>query len=311
MRLSVLETVAEKKTWRELKQFIQRYGHDLFTQRFMMLGNLRAILHQGVDAYLQSLLDEPDAEEQFRLVAELDGPLPREDAVRHLTVALEAVAENYAEYVDYNSTTTQSDRGEMLFTLLDYLRLRTSYDLVAWKLQPVVLAHEVLVRGGCDAAAESWREAVAERTAEIAAEHLERFARLNRKYGMLLPSIAERLEERFLRPLEVDQLCALVQPAMEELRLAAGAGSGGQAGGRRRRRPPSLRPPSAACRRGSPSLPAKSRGPVSTCPPGWRPCSRRSIGPSRRPPRTRISPAPNCPSPRSACRGKRCGGRSG
>ncbi len=222
VRLSVLETVAEKKTWRELKQFIQRYGHDLFTQRFMMLGNLRAILHQGVDAYLQSLLDE-DAEEEFRLVAELDGPLRREDAVRHLTVALEAVAENYAEYVDYNSTTTQSDRGEMLFTLLDYLRLRTSYDLIAWKLQPVVLAHEVLVRGGCDAAAESWREAVAERTAEIAEEHLERFARLNRKYGMLLPSIAERLEERFLRPLLVDQLCALVQPAMEELRLAAGA----------------------------------------------------------------------------------------
>jgi hypothetical protein len=228
VRLSVLETVADKNRWRELKQFIQRYGADLFTQRFMMLGNLRAILHQGVDAYLQALLDEPDDEEPLRLTAELGGPLRREDAVRHLTVALEAVAENYAEYVDYNSTTTQSDRGEMLFTLLDYLRLRTSYDLVAWKLQPVVLAHEVLVRGGCDAAAESWREAVAQRTAEIAAEHLERFARLNRKYGMLLPSIAERLEERFLRPLEVDQLCALVQPAIEELRLAAGAAPAGK-----------------------------------------------------------------------------------
>ena len=56
--------------------------------------------------------------------------------------------ENYAEYVDYNSTTTQSDRGEMLYTLLDYLRLRASYDRVAWNLQPVVLAHEVLVRSG-------------------------------------------------------------------------------------------------------------------------------------------------------------------
>ena len=38
VRLSVLETVAEKKTWDELKQFIQRYGHDLFTQRFMSWG---------------------------------------------------------------------------------------------------------------------------------------------------------------------------------------------------------------------------------------------------------------------------------
>ena len=70
-------------------------------------------------------------------------------------LALEAVVENYAEYIDYNSTTTQSDRGEMLYTLLDYLRLRASYDRVAWNLQPVVLAHEVLVRGGRDAAAES------------------------------------------------------------------------------------------------------------------------------------------------------------
>ena len=156
-------------------------------------------------------------------MAELDGPLPREEAVRWLGLALEAVVENYAEYIDYNSTTTQSDRGEMLYTLLDYLRLRTSYDLVAWKLQPVVLAHDVLVRCGCEAAAESWRHAVTDRTADIADEHLKRFARLNRKYGMRLPSIAERLEERFLRPLEVDQLCALVQPAIEELRSAVSA----------------------------------------------------------------------------------------
>jgi hypothetical protein len=219
VRLSVLESVNDKNRWRELKQFIERYGHDLFTQRFMNLGNVRAILHQGVDSYLQSLLDDPDAEEsQLQLLAELDGPVPREAAVRWLTVALEAVIENYAEYVDYNSTTTQSDRGEMLYTLLDYLRLRASYDRVAWNLQPVVLAHEVLVRAGRDAAAEIWRNAVSERTADIAAEHLKRFARLNRKYGMRLPSIAERLDEQFIRPLEVDQLRALVRPAMEELR---------------------------------------------------------------------------------------------
>ncbi len=221
VRLSVLETINDKEQWRALKQFVERYGHDLFTQRFMNLGNVRAILHQGVDAYLQSVLEEPDAEEHFRLLTELDGPLPREDAVHWLTVILEAVVENYAEYVDYNSTTTQSDRGEMLYTLLDYLRLRASYDRVAWTLQPVVLAHEVLVRAGRDVAAEIWRSAVAERTAGVASEHLKRFTRLNRKYGMRLPSIAERLGERFIRPLQVDQLRALVQPAMEELRGSA------------------------------------------------------------------------------------------
>ncbi len=124
--------------------------------------------------------------------------------------------ENYAEYVDYNSITTQSDRGDMLYTLLDYLRLRASYDRVAWNLQPVVLAHEVLVRSGHDEAADVWRAAVAERTSSIAEEHLKRFTRLNRKYGMRLPSIADRLGERFVRPLVVDRLCALIEPAMDE-----------------------------------------------------------------------------------------------
>ena len=82
---------------------------------------------------------------------------------RLLTVIIEAIIENYGEYVDYNSITTQSDRGDMLYTLLDFLRLRANYDRVAWNLRPVLLIHEVLVRDGKDRAAESWRHAVAER----------------------------------------------------------------------------------------------------------------------------------------------------
>ena len=61
---------------------------------------------------------------------------------------LESIVENYGEYRDYNSTTTQSDRGELLYMLLDFLRLRTRYDRVCWNLKPVVLAHEILVRRG-------------------------------------------------------------------------------------------------------------------------------------------------------------------
>jgi hypothetical protein len=38
---------------------------------------------------------------------------------------------------------------------------------------------------------------------------------------MRLPSIAERLEERFVRPLSIDRLRALVEPAIEELRQGA------------------------------------------------------------------------------------------
>ncbi len=217
VRLSVLEAVNNRGPWSELKQFVEQYGSDLFTQRFMNHGNLRGILHQGVDAWLNALAEEPDEEDHFRLLDDLGNRIGREEAVRWLTIALEAVVENYAEYVDYNSTTTQSDRGDMLYTLLDYLRLRASYDRVAWNLQPVVLAHEVLVRSGHDEAADVWRSAVGERTSSIAEDHLKKFARLNRKYGMRLPSIADRLGERFVRPLVVDRLCALIEPAMDEM----------------------------------------------------------------------------------------------
>ena len=233
VRLSVLEDVSSRERWNDLKRFIEQYGSDLFTQRFMNHGNLRGILHQGVDAWLNSLAEEPDEEDHFRLLDDLDKRVPREEAVHWLGVALEAVVENYAEYVDYNSTTTQSDRGEMLYTLLDYLRLLASYDRVAWNLQPVVLAHEVLVRSGHDEAADVWRVAVGERTSSIAEDHHKRFQRLNRKYGMRLPSIADRLGERFVRPLVVDRLCALIEPAVEEAHdKSRPANCAGRCGGR-------------------------------------------------------------------------------
>jgi hypothetical protein len=218
VRLSVLEAVGDDEQWTRLKKFIQKYGGDLFTQHFMNLGNLRAILLAGADAYLGWLREMPDGEAPLRLLDDLDGPLDRAEAVYCLTMAIEAVVENYPEYVDYNSITTQSDRGDMLYTLLDYLRLRANYDRVDWNLRPIMLTHEVLVRGGRDESAEIWRKAVAERTADIADDCLRRLQSLNKKYGMKLPSINERLEERFVRPLQVDRLCALVRPAIDELR---------------------------------------------------------------------------------------------
>ncbi len=218
IRISVLESVADGSRWQKLKRFIRRYGRDLFTQMFMNYGNLRTILHQGADAYLRLLEEESDGDERPELLDELDRVIEREDAARWLELAIEAVVENYSEYVDYNSTTTQSDRGEMLYTLLDFLRVLASYDRVAWNLKPVVIVHEVLVRHGRNGAARTWQQAVARRTAGVADSHLKRFERLTRQYGMRLPSIADRVGERFVRPLAIDRLCALVRPAIEELR---------------------------------------------------------------------------------------------
>ncbi|MEX0677447.1 MAG: hypothetical protein WD063_10255 [Pirellulales bacterium] len=225
LRLSVLERIADDKAWQALKQFIERYGGDLFTQRFLNLGNLRAILHQGVGAWLDRLADDERRDEyDFRLLDDIGESISPAEAVKHLTLVIEAIVENYAEYRDYNSTTTQSDRGEMLYTLLDFLRLRVQYDRVAWHLKPVLIAHAVMVRRGRSAAAETWRRALAERTAELAEKLQNHGAELRKTYAMRLPTVTDRLAERFVRPLVIDRARALVKPAMDEVR-AGGASS--------------------------------------------------------------------------------------
>ena len=203
---------------KRLVAFIQRYGRDLLTQRFLNFGNLRAILHQGVEVWLDRLQEDPAAADELLLLRDLNGTLNRADAARHLTILFEAIVENYAEYRDYNSTTTQSDRGDLLYTLLDFLRLRVQYDRIAWHLHPVVLAHEILVRRGRMTAAEMWRRAMAERTAEVADALAGRLAELRTKYGMRLPTVDDRLAERFVRPLAIDRVRALVAPAVEDVR---------------------------------------------------------------------------------------------
>ena len=85
---------------------------------------------------------------------------------------------------------------------------------MAWNLRPVVMAHEILVRHNRPVAAEMWQQALAERTAETADANLARFEELCDQYGIRLPSVAERLGERFTRPLAIDRVRALVGPAI-------------------------------------------------------------------------------------------------
>jgi hypothetical protein len=218
LRLSVLEKVAGEKDWEGLLKFVERYGRDLFTQRFFNLANLRAILHQGVDRWLDQLAADPEAGDELSLINDLDQSLPRADAKRHLGLVIEAVVENFAEYRDYNATTTQSDRGELVYMLLDFLRVKVAYERIHWNLRPVMMAHEVLVRHGRAGAAELWRQAMTERTADTAEQHLRRLTQLQKKYGMRLPTVADRLAERFVRPLTIDRVTALVRPAAERSR---------------------------------------------------------------------------------------------
>jgi hypothetical protein len=180
---------------------------------------LRAILHQGVDSWLGQLEQEPEPEVAEHLLADLEhGRASRQEAIEVLSVILEAVVENYGEYRDYNSMTTQSDRGEFVYMLLDFLRLRTDYDRICWQLKPVVWAHEILVRGRQTSAAEIWRRELVEQTHQEAEAFLRKLAKLQSQYAMRMPTVADRLGERFVRPMVIDRIRALVQPAAEEAR---------------------------------------------------------------------------------------------
>lgn len=214
VRLSVVERFRDRPDdWERFVRFVERYGEDLFTQRFLTLSNLRAILHHRVGVWLDNLRDAPP-DDAPRLVEEIDAGVSREEAIRWLTVAIEAVVENYGVYRDYNATTTQSDRGELLHALVDFLRLKNDYDRVAWNLKPVTLAHRILVENGMPLAAALWRREVEHRTREVADQNLAALEALSQRYGMRLPTIGERLGERFVRPLTIDLVRSLVGPAM-------------------------------------------------------------------------------------------------
>ena len=214
----------DDEPWQELVSFIRDFGRDVFTQRFLHLGNVRGILHQGVDDWLAKLQEYGDEEQYSTLLDALESGLDREEAVDKFTFILEAIVESYSEYRDYNSTTTQSDQGDLLYSLLDFLRLRVSYDRVMWNLNPVIVAHQVLAERRCEKAAEMWRESLQERIGPESQRHMMRLNDLQQKYAMTLPSVAKRLSERFMRPLLIDHICSLIEPATsknEDERTAA------------------------------------------------------------------------------------------
>ena len=64
----------------------------------------------------------------------------------------------------------------------------------------------------------SWQEAFSRLTRDLAGQYLEKLAELERTHGMRLRTVADRLEERFVKPLALDRLCALIAPAMMEAR---------------------------------------------------------------------------------------------
>lgn len=222
MRLSSVESLADSASWKRVKSFIRTYGSDMFHARVLSLGNLRAVVQRGVESYLDYLIENEDPLHPIRLVHDLDVAIPRDEAVAHLELIFRCIVEKFDRYIEYNTTTTQSDYGEQLYCLLDFLRLEAGYERQAWNLMPLVLAHEVLSRSGKVEAAAIWQKVLQDKTAGFAKTHLKKLRRLEKQYGVRLPSITDRLSERFIKPLALDRILALVAPAVREAKSEPG-----------------------------------------------------------------------------------------
>lgn len=93
----------------------------------LTFGNLRAILHNGVSEFLEYLAQNDDPLKPNKLLADLDaGKIAIDEAVFYLELIFRATVEKYDRFLEYNTTTTQSDYGEQFFSLLDFLRLERS-----------------------------------------------------------------------------------------------------------------------------------------------------------------------------------------
>ncbi|NBP52354.1 MAG: hypothetical protein EBU70_14455, partial [Actinobacteria bacterium] len=223
LRLSVLERVRDDRAFDTIREFVERYGNGLFTQHVLSPGTLRGILRGGVRRWIEAAIEKAEGShepvEGQRLVDGINGgEIGLKQAAARLRFVFESIAENHAEYRDWNSTTTQSDRGECLHILLDFLRLKAEYDRIAWTLRPVNMAHRVLARRGASEAAAAWRRRMHEETQATHRGLLERLAALERGHGVRLASIADRVGRPFTAALEQDELDALVAPAVRELR---------------------------------------------------------------------------------------------
>jgi len=215
LRVATLELITQDRDWAKLTEFIKRYGRELFHAKFLAMANIRGILLRGVGAHLQDLQAEPDPLHPLKLLDELDRGIPRDEAERILQIILQTLVENYDHLRDYNATTTQSDYGDNLHRLFDYLRLKSRYDRAAWLLKPLGLVHETLARRDAIAAT-LWQARVEDITRDSAEKYVSELAKLEKTHGIRLATIRDRIEERFVQPLVLDRLCAMIEPALEQ-----------------------------------------------------------------------------------------------
>lgn len=219
MRLSAVDYLRVDGEAAKIEQFIETYGNELFHASQLTLSHVRAILHHGIDWYLDYLSEFDDPAHPLRLLEDIgSGKVSRSEVISALELTYSIIVDKYDRFLEYNTTTTQSDYGEKLFCFLEFLRLEAQYERDEWNLTPLVITHEVMVRNDQNEAAAIWEEEFTQRMAEPAAEYPRGLQQLEGAYGMRMPAVADHLNERFVKPLAVNRMLAYVRSA---IRLSA------------------------------------------------------------------------------------------
>ncbi len=221
MRLSSADVLLVENEWQDVERFIAAYGRLVFDTKSMTLGNLRSLARTGPDAFIAqleqrfSLLPPEETANHRNLLSDLEsGVITFEEVDESIGTILEVLVDKFERFNEYNSTTAHSDYGEKLISFLEFLRAEVAYDRDDWQVTPMRIAHEVLLEAGCIDAAAMWEDFLVERTAELGQAHERQLRRLERKHGMRLRSLADRLSERFVRPLVLHRLLSQVGPTM-------------------------------------------------------------------------------------------------
>jgi len=215
MRLSSVEGLQRDVVWEDVCDFIEKYGEDLFHARNLTLGNVRTILHNGIDWFIAQLAEVEDPLHPIPLLTDLeDGTLDIDDAAGMLELIYGSVVDKFDRFLEYNTTTTQSDYGNKFHVLLDFLRVEADYDRDAWDRIPESIVHRALAMSDRPGLLRMLEERFEAESRKQADRHVAALQELERKYGVHLPGISDRLNERLVKPLAVNRMLALVEPAL-------------------------------------------------------------------------------------------------
>lgn len=218
MRLSIIEELHDDDRCDEVRQFIENYGDDLFHTRMLTLGNARAIVVHGADSLLDELENNVAPYQPVRIIEDLhEGRLNRDHAIDIMEFVYESVVDSFDVFLEYNTTTTQSDYGNRLYCLLDFLRLKSLYDRFEWNHLPYHFAHDIMTRVEVGDMAALVEEELIEETRETAESLVEELQDLESSYGVRLPTLHDLISDRLIGPLQVNRMTARVARCNPEL----------------------------------------------------------------------------------------------